>query len=54
MDTNYRSRIHSYILARSFYEQLLTDALITKVEFNRINAKLLAKYNVSIRSIFND
>ena len=54
MRGNYRSRVHRYILSRSFYESLLQDALLTTSEYRQINAELLAKYQLNERSIFND
>ena len=54
MRSNYRRRVHRYMLSRSFYDSLLQDALLTASEYRQINAELLAKYQLNERSIYND
>ena len=50
---DYRKRVESYLISRSYFDSLLKEGAITQSEFNKINKKLLAKYNVSKRSVFN-
>ena len=53
MAKDYKTRIHNYLISRTYYEEMLKKGEISQEEFDEINSKLLAKYNLSKRSIFN-
>ena len=53
MAKDYKTRVHNYLISRTYYEDMLKKGEISQEEFDEINAKLLAKYNLSNRSIFN-
>ncbi len=51
--SDYRKRVHSYLVSRSYFEKLLNSGLLSIDSFKEINAKLLAKYELSERSVYN-
>ena len=53
VDKDYKTRVHNYLISRTYYEEMLKKGEISQEDFDEINAKLLAKYNLSNRSIFN-
>ena len=53
MANDYKTRIHNYLVSRTYYENMVKNGELSKEDFDDINAKLLAKYNISERSIFN-
>ena len=53
MAKDYKIRVHNYTISRTYYEEMLKKGEITQEEFDEINSKLLAKYNLSKRSVFN-
>ena len=53
MASDYKTRVHNYLISRTYYEEMLKKGEISQEDFDEINAKLLAKYNLSKRSIFN-
>ena len=53
MANDYKTRVHNYLISRTYYEEMLKKGEISQEDFDEINAKLLAKYNLSNRSIFN-
>ncbi len=53
MAKDYKVRVHNYLISRTYYEDMLKKGEISQEEFDEINSKLLAKYNLSKRSIFN-
>ena len=53
MAKDYKTRVHNYLISRTYYEEMLKKGEISQEDFDEINAKLLAKYNLSNRSIFN-
>ena len=53
MAKDYKTRVHNYLISRTYYEEMLEKGEISQEDFDEINAKLLAKYNLSNRSIFN-
>ena len=53
MDKDYKTRVQNYTIIRTYYEEMLKKGEISQEDFDEINAKLLAKYNLSKRSIFN-
>ena len=53
MANDYKKRVHDYLISRSFYEDMVKKGELSAEDFDEINTKLLAKYNLSKRSIFN-
>ncbi|NLF83692.1 MAG: hypothetical protein GX568_06890 [Candidatus Gastranaerophilales bacterium] len=53
MASDYKTGVHNYLISRTYYEEMLKKGEISQEDFDEINAKLLAKYNLSNRSIFN-
>ena len=53
MASDYKIRVHNYLVSRTYYEEMLKNGELSQEDFDEINAKLLAKYNLSKRSIFN-
>lgn len=53
MNNDYRTRVDNYLISRSYFASLLEKGEISEADFNKINKKLLAKYHVSKRSVFN-
>ena len=50
---NYKKRVHAYLTSRSYFKKLVDKGVLTLDSFNKINARLLAKYDLSERSIYN-
>ena len=50
---NYKKRVHAYLRSRSYFKKLVDKGVLTLDSFNKINARLLAKYDLSERSIYN-
>ena len=53
MASDYKIRVHNYLVSRTYYEEMLKKGELSQEDFDAINNKLLAKYNLSKRSIFN-
>ena len=53
MASDYKTRVHNYLVSRIYYEDMLKKGELSQEDFDEINAKLLAKYHLSNRSIFN-
>ena len=53
MAKDYKTRVHNYLISRTYYEDMLKKGELSQEDFDEINAKLLAKYHLSNRSIFN-
>ena len=53
MASDYKTRVHNYLISRTYYEDMLKKGELSQEDFDEINAKLLAKYHLSNRSIFN-
>ncbi len=53
MANDYKTRVHNYLISRTYYEDMLKKGELSQEDFDEINAKLLAKYHLSNRSIFN-
>ena len=53
MANDYKTRIHNYLISRNYYENMVKKGELSQEDFDEINTKLLAKYNLSNRSIFN-
>ena len=53
MNNDYRTRVNNYLISRSYFASLLEKGEISEADFNKINKKLLTKYHVSKRSVFN-
>ena len=53
MANDYKKRVHDYLISRSFYEDMVKKGELSTEDFDEINTKLLAKYNLSKRSIVN-
>ena len=50
---DYKIRVHHYLVSRTYLETMVKNGELSTEDFNEINAELLAKYNLSERSIFN-
>ena len=50
---DYKVRVHHYLVSRTYLETMVKNGELSTEDFNEINAELLAKYNLSERSIFN-
>ena len=48
----YMKRVHKYVMAMSYYEDKLKKGMITAEDYNKIELKMLATYQLSERSIF--
>ena len=48
-----KKRVHDYVTSRSIYEKYLKEGVLSKEDFDEINARLLAKYNLSEKSVYN-
>ena len=53
MANDYEKRMHNYVVSRTYYENMVKKGDLSQEDFDEINEKLLAKYNISKRSIFN-
>ena len=53
MANDYEKRMHNYVVSRTYYESMVKKGDLSQEDFDEINEKLLAKYNISKRSIFN-
>ena len=53
MANDYKTRVHNYLISRTYYEDMVKKGELPQEDFDEINAKLLAKYHLSNRSIFN-
>ena len=53
MANDYKTRVHNYFISRTYYENMVKKGDLSQEDFDEINEKLLAKYNISKRSIFN-
>ena len=49
----YRERVQNYLISIEFLSNLYHDGFITEIEFHLLNLKLLMKYRISEKSIFN-
>ena len=52
-NNDYRQRVHNYLTSRTVFENMVKEGSLTKEHFALINTRLLAKYNISKRSVFN-
>lgn len=52
-ENDYQKRVHDYVTSRSIYEKYLKKGVLSKEDFDEINARLLAKYNLSEKSVYN-
>ena len=50
---DYRKRVQEYMTSREYFAGLFRDGVISEKEFNKINNRLLKKYRLSKRTIFN-
>lgn len=50
---NYRKRVQDYMTSREYFAGLFVDGVITERQFKKINNRLLKKYHLSKRTIFN-
>lgn len=50
---DYRQRVQNYQISREFFASLYRDEFITEIEFHLLNLKLLMKYGLSEKSVFN-
>lgn len=53
MANDYKTRAHNYFISRTYYENMVKKGELSQEDFDEINEKLLAKYNISKRSVFN-
>ena len=53
MANDYKTRVHNYLVSRTYYEDMLKKGELSKEDFDEINARLLAKYNLSEKSVYN-
>ena len=49
----YRRHVQGYLTSREHFAGLFHDGEISKKEFDKINNKLLKKYHLSKRTLFN-
>ena len=52
INRDYATKIHNYLIAMTYYEGLLDKGEITAEEYNQIELKILAKYQLPEESIF--
>ena len=52
INRDYATKIHNYLMAMTYYEGLLDKGEITAEEYNQIELKILAKYQLPEESIF--
>ena len=52
LNHDYATRVHNYIVTMTYYEGLLEKGEITAEDYNKIELKMLATYQLSERSIF--
>lgn len=50
----YRERVQNYLISREFLSSLYHDDFITELESHLLNLKLLMKYRISEKSVFNN
>ena len=52
INRDYATRVHYYIVAMTYYEGMLNRGEISAEDYNKIEIKILAKYQLSEESIF--
>ena len=52
INRDYATKIHNYLIAMTYYEGLLDKGEIMAEEYNQIELKILAKYQLPEESIF--
>ena len=52
INRDYATKIHNYLIAMTYYEGLLDKGEIMAEEYNQIELKIIAKYQLPEESIF--
>lgn len=52
LNRDYATRVHNYIVTMTYYEGLLDKGEITAEDYNKIELKILTKYQLLEESIF--
>ena len=52
INRDYAKRVHNYIVAMTYYEGMLNKGEISAEDYNKIEIKILVKYQLPEESIF--
>ena len=52
INRDYATRVQNYIIAMTYYEDMLNRKMISANDYNEIEIKILAKYQLPEESIF--
>ena len=52
-ENDYQKRVNDYVTSRNIFENYLKEGVLSQNDFDAINSRLLAKYKLSEKSVYN-